>query len=197
MTTNMASIVSKVCWTSPCQEQLAKKYLKTSNAKLDWSWCNRSPDVSPCKAGLCCRYIDIIKVKNDYHGIRGGQGFESRWSLIFIRLLISNCLNWKIYCDDHSSLSSTTAVHIWIISFLLHAIDIIIISYGSTSSYLFLQDFANLLSNRAVVYLNVDVAVKGIAGNVEHYLCLVPGMLMWNYSLSRILVLRSVRSLAF
>ena len=26
------------------------------------------------------------------------------------RLLPSNCLNWKIYCDDHSSLSSTTAV---------------------------------------------------------------------------------------
>ena len=25
-------------------------------------------------------------------------------------LLPSNCLNWKIYCDDHSSLSSTTAV---------------------------------------------------------------------------------------
>ena len=25
-------------------------------------------------------------------------------ALIFFRLL-SNCLNWKIYCDDHSSLS--------------------------------------------------------------------------------------------
>ena len=23
------------------------------------------------------------------------------------RLLLSNCLNWKIYCDDHSSLSDT------------------------------------------------------------------------------------------
>ena len=30
------------------------------------------------------------------------------------RLLPSNCKNWKIYCDDHSSLSSTTAVQIWI-----------------------------------------------------------------------------------
>ena len=35
------------------------------------------------------------------------------------RLLLSNCLNWKINCDDHSSLSSTTAVHIWIISYKL------------------------------------------------------------------------------
>ena len=34
----------------------------------------------------------------------------------FSRLLLSNCLNWKIHCDDHSSLSSTTAVQIWIIS---------------------------------------------------------------------------------
>ena len=25
-------------------------------------------------------------------------------------VLLSNCLNWKIYCDDHSSLSSITAV---------------------------------------------------------------------------------------
>ena len=33
-------------------------------------------------------------------------------ALIFFRLLPSNCLNWKIYWDDHSSLSSTTAVHI-------------------------------------------------------------------------------------
>ena len=27
-------------------------------------------------------------------------------------LLLSNCLNWKINCDDHSSLSFTTAVQI-------------------------------------------------------------------------------------
>ena len=38
------------------------------------------------------------------HRYRGGHGFESRWSLDFFRLLLSNCLNWEIYCDDHSSL---------------------------------------------------------------------------------------------
>ena len=38
------------------------------------------------------------------HRYRGGHGFESRWSLDFFRLLLSNCLNWKIYCDGHSSL---------------------------------------------------------------------------------------------
>ena len=42
-------------------------------------------------------------------------------ALIFFRLLPSNCLNWKIYCDDHSSLTSTTTVqyefHIYFTSF--------------------------------------------------------------------------------
>ena len=28
-------------------------------------------------------------------------------ALIFFRLLLSICFNWKIYCDDHSSLSLT------------------------------------------------------------------------------------------
>ena len=37
---------------------------------------------------------------------RGCHGFESCWSPDFrFRLLLSSCLNWKIYCDDHSSLS--------------------------------------------------------------------------------------------
>ena len=37
-------------------------------------------------------------------------------------VLLSNCLNWKIYCDDHSSLSSTTAIQKWIISYILHIV---------------------------------------------------------------------------
>ena len=41
---------------------------------------------------------------------------------IFFRLLLSNCLNWKIYCDDHTSLSSHTAVQTWIISYIFHSI---------------------------------------------------------------------------
>ena len=44
------------------------------------------------------------------------------WSVIwFLYELLSDCLNWKIYCDDHSSLSSTTAVNqIWITSYIHH-----------------------------------------------------------------------------
>ena len=34
-------------------------------------------------------------------------------ALNFFRLLLSNCLNWKIYCDDHSSLSRTFYSHLY------------------------------------------------------------------------------------
>ena len=33
-----------------------------------------------------------------------------REALIFFGLLLSNCLNWKIHCDDHTSLSCITFV---------------------------------------------------------------------------------------
>ena len=56
----------------------------------------------------------------------GGHGFESRWSPDFFRLLLSNCLNWKIHCDDHSSLLCTTAVLIWITSYILHIIKLVV-----------------------------------------------------------------------
>ena len=37
-------------------------------------------------------------------GIAEVTGSNPAEALIFFRLLLSNCLNWKIYCDDHSSL---------------------------------------------------------------------------------------------
>ena len=58
------------------------------------------------------------------HWYRGGHGFESRWSHDIFWLL-SNCLNWKIYCHDHSSLSYTTAVQTWIISCILNIISLL------------------------------------------------------------------------
>ena len=51
-------------------------------------------------------------------------------------LLLSNCLNWKIYCDDHSSLSSTTAVQIWIISYKLHSLILPLIHHWSRLGFL-------------------------------------------------------------
>ena len=57
-------------------------------------------------------------------GIAEVMGSNPVEALIFFRLLLSNCLNWKIYCDDHSSHSSTTAVQIWIISYISHIISL-------------------------------------------------------------------------
>ena len=64
-----------------------------------------------------------MKVKNDHHSKfsnLSNWNEEACKAWFFFRLLLFNCLNWKIYCDDHSSLSSTTAVQKWIISYILH-----------------------------------------------------------------------------
>ena len=43
-------------------------------------------------------------------GIVEGTGSNPVEAPMFFRLLLSNCLDWKIYSDDYSSLSSTTAL---------------------------------------------------------------------------------------
>ena len=53
---------------------------------------------------MCGFTAQLIEHRTQCHG---GHGFESRWSPDIFRLLPSNCLNWKIYCDNHSSLSET------------------------------------------------------------------------------------------
>ena len=35
-------------------------------------------------------------------------------ALIFFRLLLSSCLNWKIHCEDHSSLSRCKIVTLFV-----------------------------------------------------------------------------------
>ena len=45
-------------------------------------------------------------------GIAEVTGLNPVEALIFFRLLLFSFLNWKINCDDHSSLSSITAVQI-------------------------------------------------------------------------------------
>ena len=72
-----------------------------------------------------------MKVKSS-EKIRRSTGFDTSAMLYqlsyeathFLRLLLSSCLNWKIYCDDQISLSYTIAVQIWIISYKLHIISL-------------------------------------------------------------------------
>ena len=52
----------------------------------------------------------IAQLVEHHTGIAEVMGSNPVEALIFFRLLLSNCLNWKIYCNDHTSLSSTTAV---------------------------------------------------------------------------------------
>ena len=61
---------------------------------------------------MCGFIAQLVEQRTGNAEVTGSNPVEA---LIFFRLLLSNCLNWKIYCDDHSSLSSTTAVQKWII----------------------------------------------------------------------------------
>ena len=47
----------------------------------------------------------IAQLVEHLTGIAEVAGSNSVEALIFFRLFLSNCLNWKIYCDDHSSFS--------------------------------------------------------------------------------------------
>ena len=63
---------------------------------------------------MCGFIAQLVEQRTGNAEVTGSNPVEA---LIFFRLLLSNCLNWKMYCDDHSSLSSTTAVHKRIISY--------------------------------------------------------------------------------
>ena len=43
-------------------------------------------------------------------GIAEVMGLNPVEALIFFRLLLSDYLNWKIYCDEHTSLSLNSSV---------------------------------------------------------------------------------------
>jgi len=47
-----------------------------------------------------------------------------RWCLdsFFFRLLLSSCLSWEIYCDDHSSLSVHRIFVVYILNIDSHAL---------------------------------------------------------------------------
>ena len=66
---------------------------------------------------MCGFIAQLVEHRTGIAEVMGSNPVEA---LIF-RLLLSSCLNWKIYCDDHTSLSSTTAVQIWIISYIFHS----------------------------------------------------------------------------
>ena len=58
---------------------------------------------------MCGFTAQLIEHRAGITEVTGSNPIEV---LMFFRLIPSNCLNWKIYCDDHSSRSSTTTVQI-------------------------------------------------------------------------------------
>ena len=80
----------------PWRVKWCKVYMKKFIYELRLYWISIQPQLVAAVGS---------SVGRASHRYRGGHGFESRWSPDFFRLLLSNCLNWKINCDDHSSLS--------------------------------------------------------------------------------------------
>ena len=50
---------------------------------------------------MCGFIAQLVEHRTGIAEVTGSNPVEA---YIFFRLLLSNCLNWKIYCDDHSSL---------------------------------------------------------------------------------------------
>ena len=48
---------------------------------------------------MCGFIAQLVEHRTGITEVMGSNPVEA---LIFFRLLPSNCLNWKIYCDDHS-----------------------------------------------------------------------------------------------
>ena len=58
---------------------------------------------------MCGFIAQLVEHRTGIAEVMGSNPVEA---LIFFQASLSNCLSWKIYCDDHSLLSSTTAVQI-------------------------------------------------------------------------------------
>ena len=54
---------------------------------------------------MCGFIAQLVEQRTGNAEVTGSNPVEAL--IFFFRLLLSNCLNWNIYCDDHSSLSYT------------------------------------------------------------------------------------------
>ena len=61
---------------------------------------------------MCGFIAQLVEHRTSIAEVTGSNPVEA---LIFFRLLLSNCLNWKIYCDDHISLLyNSYCVIVWV-----------------------------------------------------------------------------------
>ena len=71
--------------------------------KFCWDESSKTKEFVPVQSSLpMCGFIaQLVEHRTGIAEVTGSNPVEA---LIFFRLLLSNCLNWKIYGDDHSSL---------------------------------------------------------------------------------------------
>ena len=60
---------------------------------------------------MCGFIAQLVEHRTGIAEVTGSNPVEAM--IFFFRLLLSRCLNWKIHCEDHSLLSSMTAVKIY------------------------------------------------------------------------------------
>ena len=80
-----------------------------------------STGFEPVTSGMPVRYsttpANEVNWLSSYLPVRS----EMMWNIYEV-IHMWTCLNWAIYCDNHSSVSSIIAVLLWIISYTLHII---------------------------------------------------------------------------
>ena len=70
--------------------------------------CTKRYELNKLTSLPMCGFIaQLVEHRTGIAEVTGSNPVEA---LIFFRLLLSNCLNWKIYCDDHPSLSCSVFV---------------------------------------------------------------------------------------
>ena len=60
---------------------------------------------------MCGFIAQLVEHRTGIAEVMGSNPVEA---LIFFRLL-SNCLNWKIYCNDHTSLSEVFMLELFLV----------------------------------------------------------------------------------
>ena len=64
----------------------------------EWGLVGKKERSNPLQCGFIAQ---LVQHRTGIAEVTGSNPVEA---LIFFRLLLSNCLNWKICCDDHTSL---------------------------------------------------------------------------------------------
>ena len=63
---------------------------------------------------MCGFIAQLVEQRTGNAEVTGSNPVEA---LIFFRLLLSSCLNWNIYCDDHSLLFDNNTVFLLYLRF--------------------------------------------------------------------------------